>query len=290
MIERGLAIITGAAGGIGRACVRQIGTTLDLVLTDASTSLDGFAQELALDGYTVREAIVGDCRSEKVVDGLARHASGGFDALIDAAGLGPSAPWRDIFEVNQFATAALLEKVTPHVRPGSVAVLIASVAGHVAPAVAEIDALLAEAPSPALLDDLGLAMTRELGAAAGRAMGTLAYALSKKRVIDFCEAYAAPWGTQGGRIVSISPGMTFTSMGRHEASLDELAGAQVEMAPIPRWGIPSEIAAAAGFLLSPVAGFITGTDLRIDGGSLCALHAPGAPSWFEMLKARMAAD
>ena len=43
MTSRPIAIITGASGGMGRACARQLGATMDLVLTDASPALDGFA-------------------------------------------------------------------------------------------------------------------------------------------------------------------------------------------------------------------------------------------------------
>lgn len=288
MTKRPIAIITGASGGMGRACARQLGATMDLVLTDASAALDAFAGELMDEGFTVRSATVGDFRSADVIGALAQEAAAGFSALVHACGLPPSAPWRDVVEVNYVATVRLLDAIAPGVGPGSAAVLIASAAGHLAPRLPEVDAVLAEPFSPGLLDALEPLLTRELGAAAARAMGTLAYAITKRKVIELAEVRAASWGARGGRIVSISPGMIYTPMGRREASLDEASEAQVKSAPAGRWGTASEIAAAACFLLSPAAGFITGTDLLVDGGAIGALNAMGAPPWIDMLRERMA--
>jgi NAD(P)-dependent dehydrogenase (short-subunit alcohol dehydrogenase family) len=260
---------------------------MDLVLTDASPSLEAFSRELEVEGYTIRSATVGDFRSMEVIDHLARQAAGGFSALVHTCGLPPSAPWRDIFEVNFVATARLIEAVTPSVSSGSAAVLIASAAGHLAPLLSDLEELLSDPFSSGLLDAVQPLLARELGASAERAIGTLAYGLSKKKVIDLCEAYAAPWGAKGGRIVSLSPGMIYTPMGRHEASLDPAADAQVKGAPAGRWGTAAEIATAASFLISPAAAFITGTDLRIDGGAVGALHALNAPPWIDSLRERM---
>lgn len=283
----GAAVITGANGGMGRACARRLGTTMDLVLTDVSPRLHDFARELEFDGYQVREAIVGDFRSDEVLCGLARHASQGFAALVHAAGLPPSAPWRDVVEVNLVSTVKLLQQVGPHVGAGTVAVLIASVAGHVAPPMPAAKALLAAPLSPTLLDELEPLLRHELGAAADQAIGLLAYALAKRGVIELCEANASDWGARGGRIVSISPGMIFTPMGRAEAELDEAAEAQVKSAPAGRWGTASEIADAASFLLSPAANFITGTDLRVDGGAFGAMRSSDLPPWIDMVRDRM---
>lgn len=152
----------------------------------------------------------------------------------------------------------------------------------------EADAVLAEPFAPDLLDRLEPVLSHALGPAAPRAMGTLAYAISKRKVIELAEGRAAAWGVKGARIVSLSPGMIYTPMGRREASLDEASEAQVKSAPAGRWGTAAEIAATASYLLSPSAAFITGTDLLIDGGAVGALNAMGAPPWIDMLRDRMA--
>lgn len=69
---------------------------------------------------------------------------------------------------------------------------------------------------------------------------------------------------------TISPGIISTPQGR--AGLAGHAGgyfrAIVEKSSLRRLGSPGEFAAAAAFLLGPDAGFITGTDLLVDGGAL----------------------
>ncbi len=74
------------------------------------------------------------------------------------------------------------------------------------------------------------------------------------------------------RIVTVSPGMTWTAMGRKEAE-DERTAAFITSAPLPRWGKPMEIADAVEFLVSDCASFITGSDIRVDGGVIGEFHA-----------------
>jgi NAD(P)-dependent dehydrogenase (short-subunit alcohol dehydrogenase family) len=284
--RRPLAIITGANGGMGRCCARVLGATRDLVLTDASPALADFVRELEGEGCTVAGSVVGDVGGPEVLDTLARHAADreGFDVLIHTAGLGPSAPWRDIIEVNCIATVKLLERLSPCARDGSAAVLIASIAGHMLPPNPQLDALLAEPLSPRFCDDLEPLLAELAGVGGANAYGTLAYFVSKKKVIDLCVEHAAAWGAAGARIVSISPGMTYTPMGRHEAAADPLSGQMVTSTPIGRWGTPMEIALAAEFLVSPAAAFITGTDLKVDGGSMAAVQLASREAWLDSIQ------
>ncbi|MDE0987610.1 MAG: SDR family oxidoreductase [Pseudomonadales bacterium] len=75
------------------------------------------------------------------------------------------------------------------------------------------------------------------------------------------------------RIVSISPGTIYTPMGRAEHDSNPAAAAVVQATPVGRWGSPNDIAAACEFLVSDQASFITGTDLRVDGGVTPALRS-----------------
>ena len=81
-------------------------------------------------------------------------------------------------------------------------------------------------------------------------------------------------GPRGGRVVSISPGIISTPMGRQE--LDQGASEQMQgmldISPVPRIGTAEDIAAAAEWLASPAASFVTGCDLRVDGGVTAAVR------------------
>ena len=90
---------------------------------------------------------------------------------------------------------------------------------------------------------------------------------------------------RGARVNAISPGVILTPLAQHE--LDSPIGAAyralIDASAAKRMGTPDEVAAAAAFLLGPEAGFITGSDLLMDGGVIAALRAgrwglPGAAS------------
>ena len=100
------------------------------------------------------------------------------------------------------------------------------------------------------------------------------YSIAKRVNQLRVEQAAVAWGPRGGRVVSISPGIISTPMGRQE--LDEGAGEQMEgmlaISPVPRIGTAEDIAAAVQWLASPAASFVSGCDLRVDGGVVAAIH------------------
>jgi NAD(P)-dependent dehydrogenase (short-subunit alcohol dehydrogenase family) len=272
------AIITGAAGGMGRACARLFGTTHDLILTDAAAeALKGFAEGLEADGYTVLAAHGGDLGEHPALSAL----TGQIEArapftLIHTAGLSPSlADWRAIMAVNLIATEKLLRAVEPLLAAGSSAVLIASVAGHMSPALPEAKALLADPLAPGFLDGIG-ALIEGMATGAPAGMGGLSYMLSKQAVLDIVERRAASWGARGSRIVSISPGMILTPMGRTELAATQGANELADATPAGRLGTAADIALAAQFLASDAAGFITGCDLKVDGGGMAVMNTSRA--------------
>ena len=108
--------------------------------------------------------------------------------------------------------------------------------------------------------------------------------MQAKRAVHLrVRAAAAAWGSRGLRINSISPGVIDTAMGREELAGADGAGMRllVEAAPLPRLGTAEEIATAAAFLRGPEAGFITGTDLTVDGGCVATALLPPAPTYEE---------
>src|ERR1700756_1196176 len=90
-LARRKALITGASGGMGRACARLFGATQDLVLADASPALAGFAEELKAEGYTVTGTHTGDLGSDAQLAAIMADMGGELPlTLIHTAGLSPS--------------------------------------------------------------------------------------------------------------------------------------------------------------------------------------------------------
>ena len=108
---------------------------------------------------------------------------------------------------------------------------------------------------------------------------TAAYAASKAAVMGLTRTIAIDHAKEGVRCVSISPGTIDTPLvqiaaeqfeGRSPQEMrQQWAGAH----PMNRLGTPAEVAATVFFLVSDAAGFITGTDVLIDGGIRSELYA-----------------
>lgn len=265
-----IVIITGACGGMGRACARALGTRFSLVLTDIDQArVDGLAEMLLEEGYRVGAALGVDLaepdQARHLVD-VAR-ATGRLQAVVHTAGLSPSmACWETILRVNVQATERLLVALESDLPEGLVAVLMASMAGHMVPADLAVDTALADPLAANFLDRSREGLEQYVDPADPYGMSSPAYAYSKRAVIRMCESRVAAWGRAGARILSISPGTIWTPMGRKEVQGNAAAAAVVQATPLGRWGSPQDIASAVGFLVSEQAGFISGCDLRIDGG------------------------
>ncbi len=116
------------------------------------------------------------------------------------------------------------------------------------------------------------------GSIAGHLAGyssSLVYGAAKAAVIHFTKCVAMELGEAGIRVNSISPGAIATGIlakamgleaGAADNKADVLEGLFKSAQPIPRAGIPDDIAHAAAFLASDESSFINGSDLVIDGG------------------------
>jgi NAD(P)-dependent dehydrogenase (short-subunit alcohol dehydrogenase family) len=254
-------VVLGAASGMGAAAARLLADRGPLLLADRNVErLADIAKELGDDVQTSGC----DITSQADVDALVK-ATGELDSLILTAGLSPTmAPGRPIFEVNLFGTHRVIHAFESIVRPGSSAVCFASMAGHMAPVVEAIDAVLDTPDSPTFFDDL---------VAAGIDVdepGT-AYTFSKRGVMRLVRRQSLVWGPKGGRITSISPGIIDTEMGRLEYENQPAMADMVKMSGLGRQARPDELAAVAVFLSSDQASFITGTDILVDGGACAAI-------------------
>ena len=268
-----ITVITGAGGGMGRACVERFSGDQLLLVDIDDRALEG-ARALAPGA----ECTVADLGSLASIDALVRQveAAGGLDRLVHLAGVSPTMDdAARILEVDLVGTAALLDGLIGAAGAGSVAICIASIAAHLLPVSPEAQAALDDPMAP----DLAARLERAIGTELGPGM---AYALAKHGVVRLCQRSAAAWGGRGARVLSVSPGLVDTPMGRLELKDNPgkrgLIGRTPIHAPADHGstelpGRTADIADAIAFLAGPQARFISGCDVRVDGGLVAALTA-----------------
>ncbi|MEX0628057.1 MAG: SDR family oxidoreductase [Cucumibacter sp.] len=95
-----------------------------------------------------------------------------------------------------------------------------------------------------------------------------AYAASKGGIAQLTKSLAIAWAAEGIRVNALAPGWIETGM-TEAARADAVRNAAIlSRTPMGRWGQPEDLVGAGLFLCSPLAGFITGTILPVDGGYL----------------------
>jgi len=92
------------------------------------------------------------------------------------------------------------------------------------------------------------------------------YGAAKAAIVNLTRSTALEWASSGVRVNALAPGWIDTPMNEAERNDPEAEAKILSAIPMGRWGRPEEIAAAAVFLCSPAASFITGETLIIDGG------------------------
>ncbi len=219
------------------------------------------------DGFTVTGQGV-DVSDRASVDALVDvvRGLGPLRALVHTAGLSPTmaSPER-VLEVDMLGTDHVLNAFLDVVVEGTAAVCIASMAGHMANLTPAQEQALTAATTESLMDALGGVELGDFGAT---------YSVAKRVNQLRVEKATIAWGARGGRVNSISPGIISTPMGHRE--ITEGAGEQMQgmldMSPVPRIGTAEDIAAAVQWLVSEQASFVSGCDLRVDGGVVAAIH------------------
>lgn len=95
-----------------------------------------------------------------------------------------------------------------------------------------------------------------------------AYQLSKRGNSLRVMAEAVRWGKRGARVNTISPGIIMTPLAKDELTGPRGAGYRrmIEGSAAKRVGTPDEVGAVGALLMGPDGGFITGSDVLMDGG------------------------
>jgi len=246
-----VAVITGAASGIGEATVELFVEQGCQVLAADKNAEAGAALAARL-GPAVHfmPCDVTDCAQLKAaIDGAAAHF-GGLDILFSNAGAG--------------GTAAGVEAFDPDAWDHTQALLLRSVAAGAAYAV------------PHMRQRGGGSIVNTSSVSALQAgYAPLCYSVAKAGVLHYTRVAAAELAPQRIRINAIVPGFIATRIfgGLMQMDHDKAGALAAQIAersgtanPVGRSGLPHDIAEAALFLASDAAGFITGTHITVDGG------------------------
>ena len=140
--------------------------------------------------------------------------------------------------------------------------------------------LLAKAGYPHLRDSEGAAcFTSSMSGQIPHA-GSGAYSPSKAALTLLAQTLALEWAPDRIRVNVVSPGMTRTGMNVKLYADPEIKKGREEIIPLSRIGEPIDIANVIEFLVSPLAGYVTGQDICVDGGFSKSIlsHIPGRPS------------
>ncbi|MFT7721755.1 MAG: 3-oxoacyl-ACP reductase FabG [Roseateles sp.] len=242
--SKGVALVTGASRGIGRAIALMLATEGWRVIGTATTEAGAIAITEALAAHGGRGIAL------DVTDGAAAQAAvddivakeGGLHLLVNNAGITRDTlsmrmkdeDWDAVMDTNLKAVFRLARAATKPMmkqRAGRI-VNITSVVG-----------------------------------ASGNA-GQANYAAAKAGVAGLTRALARELGSRGITVNCIAPGFIATDM--TEVLPEAQKAALLAQIPLGRLGAPEEIAAAVAFLASPGGAYITGTELHVNGGMYMA--------------------
>jgi NAD(P)-dependent dehydrogenase (short-subunit alcohol dehydrogenase family) len=242
-----VALITGAGSGIGReSAIRMADEGAAVMCADRDAkgaemtagiigNRGGRAGVLELD-VTAEDQV--HAALDETVSEL-----GGLDVIFNNAGIGGAGySWDQTVAVNLTGVYNGLFHGAPYLaaRGGGAIINTASVAGLVG----------LTGPAPA----------DELQPGAG------AYVAAKHGVVGLTKQYAVTFGAQGVRVNAIAPGYIVTPMTEPSRDIEGGVAYLESLHPMGRMGQPEEVAAAAAFLASDDASFITGVVLPVDGG------------------------
>lgn len=243
-----VALVTGGSGGIGAGVAARFAAAGAAVVVGHRTGADRAAAVVRAieDAGGAALAVPADLTEqggcEALVDAAVRRF-GRLDSVVGCAGVQPvealaTMPvqsWRAVLEGNLTVAFGTVAAATPVLPAGGSITLIASIEGS--------------AP------------------AAGHAH----YASAKAGVIMLARAAAAEHGPAGIRVNTVSPGLVHRP-GIEDAWPDGVARWR-RAAPLGRLGSPADVGDACVYLASPLASWVTGHDLVVDGG------VSAGPSW-----------
>lgn len=247
-----IALITGGTKGIGHAIAARLaaaGATVIVTARNAPEALPAGQQFIAADLGTPAgtEAVVRQLTADFGCVDILINNLGGSDVPGGGFGTLTDAHWESTLQTNLLASVRLDRALLP--------LMLAQKAG----VVIHISSINGRLP---LYES------------------NLAYGVAKAALNNYSKALSNELGPQGVRVLTVTPGITKTaSMDQFLAGLADSLGSTPEAAlqgimagfggiPMGRPALPEEVAELVGFLVSPRAAYLTGTEYVIDGGTL----------------------
>ena len=258
-----VALVTGGASGIGKACAQALIKHGAKVLIGSRTrekveiAENELSQLIEPQGdETFAAGIELDVTSVASVQRAVKRAMdlfGRLDILVNSAGWTIKKPTFDLTpdEFNQLYDT----HVTGTLR-------CSQAAGH----------LMREQHGGAIINIASVSSYVDL-------IEVAAYATAKNAIVGLTRSLANEWAKYGIRTNAIAPGFVPTDLNRKIIIGTDRGRRIIEKTPMARFGTPEEIAGAAVFLAAPCASFVNGVSIPVDGGYLACGAGDSVTDW-----------
>lgn len=236
------ALVVGGAGSVGSGIVvKLLAEGAQVVAADRNlSSLESFAQEHT--GAALSTVVIDIADAASTSSGVQDAIStlGGLDIVVNATGISHQGTeiddetlegWNQVLSVNLTGSFILVKQTLAHLGAGGAYVFISST-----------------------------------GAERGLPLN-LAYGASKAGLANFTKGLATALGPRGIRVNTVGPGLMAFPV-RNDADNSDRRVGRTDVVPLGRLGEGADIGNVVAFLVSEEAGWVTGQNIYVDGGSL----------------------